>query len=95
MAVGFPEGKWDIDNRAGTVAKALRDTLREVESFNAWLEQHDDTFLASVGYEPEDITTLRGSFIDLTKLSRISHGQDTQAEANDFFWNAKHLMGPS
>lgn len=95
MAVGFPEGKWDIDNRAGQVARNMRDVLREVESFNAWLGDHDDAFLTDVGYTTEDVSVLRGAFIDLTKLSRIAHGQDTQAEANDFFWNAKHLLGPS
>jgi hypothetical protein len=102
MAVGFPANKWDIDNRAGVVAKNLRDALREVEAFNAYLATMDDQELggdpndpsSGVGYSSEDIQLLRASFIDLTKLSRIAHGQDEQVGANDFFWNAKHLLGP-
>lgn len=100
MAVGLSQNKWDIDNRAGNVVKNLRDALREVEAFNAYLDTMDDEELAAApgnpdSYTPEDIALLRASFVDLTKLSRIAHAQDVQPEANDFFWNAKNLVGPA
>jgi class 3 adenylate cyclase len=100
MAVGLSSNKYDIDLRAGGVVKALRDALRDVEAFNAYLDTMDDEELAAApagvdgGYSPEDITLLRASFVDLTKLSRIAHAQDTQAEVNNFFWNASKLVGP-
>ena len=99
MAVGLPANKWDIDNRAGNVVRALRDALRDVEAFNVYLDTMDDVELGDVetggvGYSTDDITLLRASFVDLTKLSRIAHAQDTQADPNNFFWNAGKLTGP-
>lgn len=100
MAVGLPANKSDIDYRAGNVVLNLRNALREVEAFNSYLNTLDDADLADVesggvGYTADEITLLRASYVDLTKLSRIAHGQDEQVGPNNFFWNAAHLTGPA
>jgi hypothetical protein len=93
MAVGIPVAKADVDNRAGGLAVQLRNDLTACVQFKAWLDSVNDAFLTSLGYAAGDITTLRGSFVDLAKLSNIAHALDTQTPASDFFFNAKNLTG--
>jgi hypothetical protein len=93
MSVGIPVAKADVDNRAGGLAVQLRNDLAQCVSFKAWLDSVSDGFLTGLGYTSGEITTLRGSFVDLNKLSNIAHALDTQTPASDFFFNAKLLTG--
>lgn len=93
MAVGIPVAKADVDNRAGGLAIQLRNDLYACTQFKAWLDSVNDAYLTGLGYSAGDITILRGSFVDLTKLHNIAHALDTQSAASDFFFNARNLLG--
>jgi hypothetical protein len=91
VAAGIPIAKADVDQRAGGLV--VRNDLYACSQFKAWLDSVNDTFLTGLGYNAGDITVLRGSFTDLTKLYNIAHAADTQGTASDFFFNARNLSG--
>lgn len=93
--LGFPTDKGNIDNRAGFLALTLRDTLADVVTVKTWLDSKQDADLTGLGYSSGEVTTLRAAFTDMAKLASIARGQEVQAAASDFFWNAKHLTGLS
>jgi hypothetical protein len=93
MSVGFPANKLDVDSRAGQLALQLRDTLRQVSLFKAWLDSQTDAALTALGYNSTDIAQLRSSYVDLDKLRTIYEGTATQATTYDFRTFAKLLTG--
>jgi hypothetical protein len=93
--LGFPTDKNNIDARAGSLALQLRNTLNDIVTVKAWLDSQTDAALIGLGYVQAEVTLLRASFTDLANLSNIAHAQGTQPAANDFFFNAKHLLGLS
>lgn len=95
MSVGFAVGKTDVDQQAANIALQVKRALDAAHSFKAWLDDtiHNDTYLTGLGYQPADITLLRNSFTDLDALYKLAHALGTQASANDFFFNAKNLLG--
>ncbi len=97
MSVGFTLTKADIDARVGTLVVTLRDTLDRCRQMNALLNDTsifaNDAALTALGYTSGEVTTLRAAFVSLNKLNDISHANATQASANDFFFDAKHLTG--
>jgi hypothetical protein len=97
MSVGFTLNKVDLDNKAGSLAMSLRDDLARCAAFCDLLNDTsvfaDDAALVALGYTQGEVTTLRAAFTDLKKLWSISHAAATQSPANDFFFNAKHLVG--
>lgn len=93
MAVGFPTDKPNIDGRVGHLAVTVCDSLAEVSRIKAWLDGRTDAELIALGYTQPEVTALKSAFTDLDKLSKIATGQATQAEANDFFFWARHLTG--
>lgn len=95
MTVGYPRDKQTIDNRAGRLAKVLRDTLDDVTQFKAWLDTQTDQALTGLGYSTDDVALLKSAFTDLSKLAAVAHGQQTQADPSDFFFWASHLIGPN
>jgi hypothetical protein len=94
MAVGFPALKTDVDARAGQLALTVRDTLRQVQIFKAWVDTQTDAALIALGYVQADVDRLRSSFVDLDKLRSIYEGTATQASTYDFRTFAKLLVGP-
>lgn len=95
MSIGFPAGKAEIDSRAGQLAVDLRDNLRNIEAFHDWLDRRGDDDLTEAGYSDEDIALLRASFADLSALAKLARAQGTLPQANDFWFNAGHLLGVS
>lgn len=96
MSVGFPADKGTIDQRAGSLAWQLRETLNQVQLVKAWLDSKTDAELGTsggLGYSAGEITTLRAAYTDLDNLRKVAHAQGTQAVANDFFFNAGKLLG--
>ena len=93
MTVGFPAEAGQINNRAGSLAMALRDTFRDIKDFNDFLNGKAEADLTALGFSPEEVTLLKASFVDLNKLGLIGIGQEIQPAPNDFFWNAKNLLG--
>ena len=93
MTVGFPAEQGHINNKAGSLAMALRDTFRDIKDFNDFLTGKTEAELVSLGFTTDEVTLLKASFFDLNKLGLIGIGQEVQPEANDFWWNAKNLLG--
>jgi hypothetical protein len=95
MAIGFPQMKPDIDARAGQLVLTCRNNLRDIVQFKAWLDLSVNTDLAliALGYTQSEVTLLRASFTDLSKLSGIANATQVQAATSDFFFNAKSLVG--
>jgi hypothetical protein len=97
MSVGFTIDKAGIDSRAGQLVLNLRQALQSCSDMCDLLNDTsvfaNDAALTALGYTAAEVTTLRAAFTDLKKLWQISHAAATQAAANDFFFNAKHLTG--
>lgn len=96
MTTGYAITKVDLDNRMGAAVVALRDALIAIVSLKAELDDTSilpDATLTTLGYTSGEITTIRASFTDLSKLNDISRSAATQTPANDFWFNAKHLAG--
>ena len=97
MPIGFAIAKADIDNKAGSLVMSVRDDLTRCAAFCDLLNDTsifaDDQALINIGYTSAEVTTLRAAFTDLKKLWQISHAAATQSATNDFFFNAKHLVG--
>jgi hypothetical protein len=105
MSVGYTLLKADIDNKAASLIVGVRDNLRRCSDFCAFLNDTSiidpatsDVFLRNLGYNAQEVTWLRAAFTDLggstgSSLYRIFTGQAALAGANDFLFNAKHLVG--
>jgi hypothetical protein len=93
MTVGFPAEQGQINNKAGSLAMALRDTFRDIKDFNDFLNGKDEAALVALGFTTDEVTLLKASFVDLNKLGLIAIGQEVQPAPNDFFFNAKNLLG--
>lgn len=93
MSVGYPASKSDIDNRAGSLAVAVRDDFSKVRLFKAFLDSHTDQNLIDLAYVQADINTLRSAYADLDKLAQIYGNLATQATTYDFQTFAKLLTG--
>lgn len=93
MSVGYPANKTDIDARAGQLALTVRDTLRNVQIFKAYLDTQTDAALLALGYNQTDVNTLRSAYTDLDKLRQVYEGSSSQTPAYDFRTFAKLLAG--
>lgn len=91
--VGFPTTIDIVNSKAGQIALALRETFSEVANFKAWLDGQNDAALTALGFSSADMTTLRAAYTDLNALRLVATAQGTQAQVNDFFFNAKKLLG--
>jgi hypothetical protein len=95
VSVGFTVAKNDVDAQAANIALQLRRALDAAHAWKAWLDDaiHNDAFLTALGYDAPSITLLRASGADLDKLYQVAHALATQGATNDFFFNAKNLLG--
>lgn len=91
--IGYPIDKATLNNRVGGIVVQLREVLADAVQIDEWLADQQDADIEALGFTTEDVTLVRASFVDLAKLARIAHGQDTQPAASDFFFNADHLVG--
>lgn len=98
MTLGYSVDQNTVNNRAGQLVAQLWSTLRDLNEFNAWLNDaaHTDAFLIGLGFTQAEVTALRAGISDLGSangLYGVAHGTKTQASVNDFFFNAKKLTG--
>lgn len=101
MAIGYPMTKIDLDNRMGGHVQTLRAALLAPVTFkNNFFDDATlgtDAFLAALGYTGSvsslEIQQIRAAYADMKKLSDIANGTATQSATNDFWFNAKHLLG--
>lgn len=91
MAVGLPLNKPILDSRVGFLTVTLKTTLEGCATLKNVLDAMPDTDLTDMGYSADDIYVMRGLSAALAKLRNVAHGQDTQAEASDFFFFASRV----
>jgi hypothetical protein len=97
VSIGFPIGKADIDIRAAQTIVNVRDSLQAAVNLCNLLQDTsvfaNDAALTALGYTQAEVNVLRAAFTDMKALYNIAHNAGTQATPNDFFFNAKHLVG--
>jgi hypothetical protein len=96
MSVGYPITKVDLDNRMGQLVTALRDDFTAIAQFKVMLDDATilpDATLVALGYTNAEINQVRAAFTSLNNLYNISKNNGTQAVSNDFWFDAKHLVG--
>lgn len=96
MSIGYPITKVDLDNKMGQLVAALRDDFTAIMQFKAMLDDTSilpDATLTALGYTNAEINSIRASFLSLNNLFNISKASGTQATNNDFWFDAKHLVG--
>lgn len=93
MTVGFPLTKDQLDTRLGQLALQVRDGLAESSQLKALLDGQTDAALVALGYVQAEVTLMRAAYTDLYNLNRVATAQATQPAANDFFFNARKLLG--
>jgi hypothetical protein len=93
VSVGYPQGKADIDGRAGGLALDLRNKFAEIRDFKVFLDATVDGDLTALGYTATDISRLRSAFNDLDHLAQVYLGLANQSAAYDFRTFAKFLTG--
>jgi hypothetical protein len=97
VSLGFPLGKADIDNKAGSLVVGVRDALDRCKQMCDLLNNTNiipnDAFLTGLSYSGAEVTTLRAAFTDLKALYNVAHAAGTVPSNNDFFFNAQKLTG--
>jgi hypothetical protein len=71
---GFPFGLTEINQRAGSLSVAVRDSLRQVQLFKGELDTQVDAYYTGLGMSSGDLATLRSSFVDLNDIANIYLG---------------------
>jgi hypothetical protein len=93
MSVGYPALAPDVNARIGQLVVTLRDTFAKVQIFKAWIDAQPDVyFTTTLGYSAGDVTLLRATITDLDNLRKVATAQQSTA-VNDFFFNAKNVVG--
>ena len=96
MTLGYPQGKAQIDAKAGALALSLRNTLRDIQNFQTFLAAKTTAELIALGYDETTLTevsTLKSAFTDLNKLAQIANGAATQSTTYNFFQFAGKTFG--
>ena len=93
MTVGFPLTKDQLDTRLGQVALSVRNGLSDAVQVKALIDGQTDAALIALGYTQAEVTLMRAAYTDLYNLNRVATAQAAQPAANDFFFNAKKLLG--
>lgn len=97
MSTGYPVTKADLDNRMGSMIVNVREAfLKCVQFKDGWLDDAalgTDAFLGTLGYTSPEIAIIRSAFTAMKNLSGIAKGTGTQASTNDFYFDAKKLIG--
>jgi hypothetical protein len=81
----------------GAMIVSVRESLLDCVNFkDGFLDDATlgtDSFLVSLGYTGPEITMIRAAFSAMKTLSNIAKGLSTQPATNDFYFDAKHLVG--
>jgi hypothetical protein len=97
MAAGYPLDRYTLDQRVGGAVVSLETGFANIAQVKSLLDdtsRASDVILLDLGYSQDEIGQLRAAFSALSNLDAIGHGRMAQPEANDFWWDAKHLTGP-
>ena len=83
----------------GNAVRSLATDLAACKGINDLLNDSDrmpgggSAALQSLGFSSTDAGLIVASFGDLAALYRVAHAQQQQVGNNDFFFNAKKLLG--
>ena len=97
-AAGLPAGLADV-NRAG--GAALVAVAQALDTANGWFTMLTDAdrfngatgLQANQGFTLPQANLIMASFTDIHALYQVAHGHQQQVGNNDFFFNAKLLLG--
>lgn len=95
MAVGYPWTKQSVDARAGHLVLTLRESLNGIQRLHEQLAGKTTQDLVEMGWTEEEVAVLKSAFVDLDRLARVAAGEETQAQPSDFWWFARHIVGPN
>ena len=96
---GMQTSQNTLDQTLGQAVVALARDLRNVNALNSMLLDTDRYGGASgliakgIYTQQSDANLVIASFADLAALYQVAHAQRQQVGNNDFFFNAKLLMG--
>jgi hypothetical protein len=97
MAAGLQGDIARLNTQAGQAVVNVATSLKACVDFGVMLNDtgrfNGQTGLVAAGMSSADATVLLASFTDLTALYKVAHAQQQQIGNNDFFFNAKLLMG--
>lgn len=84
-----------LNNTVGQTILALRNDFQRVVTIKAWFDSNadDSTVAADLSMDAADVTALRAGVTDLAALYAVATAAQAQPAANDFFFNAKKLIG--
>jgi hypothetical protein len=91
--VGFPTDKGTVDQRIASIAWQLRSTFEQVAVIKVWVDGKTDADLIALGYTQAEVDLIQAAYTDLDNLRKVAAGQQQQVGTNDFFFNAKKLLG--
>jgi hypothetical protein len=96
----FAADGYSLDQRMGEVVYGTWAALEAALAMNTMLQDTDrfsDAILTNPAgpyqYSSVKVGRIRAAFPALANLRGIAHAQGTQATPNDFFYDAKYLMG--
>ena len=95
---GTPAAASDVNRVCGNSVIQLAQALDQCEGVNSMLNDADrfngaTGLQANQGFTSAQATLIMASFADIHALYLVAHGQQQQVGNNDFFFNAKLLMG--
>lgn len=95
---GLPAALSDINRVCGSALVQLAQALDQCEGVNTILNDADrfngaTGLQANQGFTAPQATLIMASFADIHALYQVAHGHQQQVGNNDFFFNAKLLMG--
>ena len=93
MSAGLQPTKIELDSAMGSMLRDIGINLSRASLFKAWLDSKVDSDLTSLGYNANDIASMRSAFTDADKLNNIFLGAQTQAAVYDFRSFIKRLWG--
>lgn len=90
--IGQQINKYTVDNYTVEVIKTLREGLDQAVQLKNWVDAQSDESLTALGYEEEDISSLREVATDLFNLRQTAYGQREQPGASNFFFHADVII---
>lgn len=94
MAAGLLRTPDQINPRVGALALTIRQWCTDMDNMKVLILDdlgHDG--LVALGIKDPDATQIVAAVTSMYALAQIARGQGTQAQANDFFYDARHLTG--
>jgi hypothetical protein len=93
MSVGIVVTKLELDARAGGIARGFQRGFDDVAVLKGFLDATVDADLVTLGYEPNEIATLKTAWADLAQLGTIWAGFAALPIEKDFRTFVRRLWG--